>query len=215
MGSMYLMFSNFIDLILHIDIYIQQIALEYSTITYLFLFLIVFFETGIVIAPFLPGDSLLFAAGALSAKGIFNVGLIFLTFFLAAVLGDTLNYHIGKYIGPQIFKREDTVLFNKKHLIRTQLFFNKHGKKTIIIARFVPIVRTFAPFVAGIGLMHYFTFISYNIIGAFLWCSIFVFGGYLFGNISLIKDHFGLLVIGIIIISFIPFIIEIIKGYRK
>lgn len=207
--------TQFLDIILHIDQYLQLIAQEYATATYVILFAIIFLETGIVITPFLPGDSLLFAAGALASTGIFSIEIIFLTLFSASVLGDTLNYHIGKYLGPQVFKREDTILFHKKHLMRTQMFFQKHGKKAIIIARFVPVVRTFAPFVAGIGSMSYSTFLSYNIIGALLWCSFFIFSGYLFGNIPWIKERFGLLVIAIIVISLLPLVKEAISHYMK
>lgn len=198
------MISQTIGIILHIDKYLQVIVNDYSSITYVLLFLIIFFETGIVITPFLPGDSLLFAAGALAAIGSFNLNLLFIIVFIAAVLGDTFNYSIGKYIGPKIFKKESSLLFNKKYLARAQTFYEKHGKKTIILARFIPFIRTFAPFVAGIGRMSYGVFIVYNLIGALLWCSLFIFGGFLFGNILWVKEHFGLLVIAIIFISLLP-----------
>ena len=184
------MLSPIVDAILHVDAYLQFIVNEYSTMTYLLLFLVIFLETGIVITPFLPGDSLLFAAGALAAVGYLKIGILFIIVFIAAVIGDTLNYHIGKYIGPKIFKRESSLFFNKKYLVRAQAFYEKHGKKTIILARFIPIIRTFAPFVAGIGLMKYKIFLFYNVIGAFLWCSLFVFGGFLLGNIPWVKEHF-------------------------
>lgn len=203
------------DFILHIDQYLQSIAKEYAAATYAILFMIIFLETGIVITPFLPGDSLLFAAGALASTGTFSIELIFLTLFFAAVLGDTVNYHIGKYIGPQVFKREDTIVFHKKHLIRTQIFFQKHGKKAIIIARFIPVIRTFAPFVAGVGSMSYVTFLSFNILGALLWCSLFIFSGYLFGNIPWVKEHFGMLVVAIIVISLLPLVKEVVAHYAK
>ena len=202
-------------LFLHIDQYIQSIAQQYATATYAILFIIVFLETGIVVMPFLPGDSLLFAAGALASTGTFRIELIFLTFFLAAALGDTVNYHIGKYIGPQIFKRENTILFNKKHLARTQILFIKYGRKAIIISRFIPVIRTFAPFVAGIGSMSYVTFLSYNVLGAALWCSLFVFSGYLFGNIPWVREHFGFLVLAIIAISVMLLVKEIITHYLQ
>lgn len=203
----------FIDLILHIDKYLSVVANEYSIIAYALLFLIIFVETGIVLFPFLPGDSLLFAAGALAATGLFRIDILFLVIFLAAVAGDTINYHIGKFIGPKIFKKEGSLFFNKKHLVRAQEFYNKHGKKTIILARFIPIIRTFAPFVAGIGVMPYGSFLLYNIIGAGLWCSLFIIGGFLFGNIPWVQDNFGMLILTIIIVSFIPLIKELIMYF--
>lgn len=200
---------QFFEVLLHIDKYLQVIVNQYSVLTYAILFLVIFLETGIVVTPFLPGDSLLFAAGALAAIGAFKIGLLFFVIFIAAVLGDTLNYHIGKFIGPKIFRKESSLFFNREYLIRAQEFYHKHGKKTIILARFVPIIRTFAPFVAGIGLMRYRTFLMYNIIGALLWTSLFVFGGYLFGNIPIVQENFGIFVIAIIFISMIPLIKEI------
>lgn len=199
-----------IEFILHIDIHLRAIVEAYSAFTYFMLFGIIFLETGIVVTPFLPGDSLLFSAGALAATGSLNIVLVFIVIFCAAVLGDTLNYHIGKYIGPKIFTRESSWLFRKQHLIRAQQFYTKYGKKTIILARFIPIIRTFAPFVAGIGTMSYGVFLCYNIIGALIWSALFVFGGFLFGNISWVQEHFGLLIIAIIITSFIPVIKELI-----
>ena len=198
------MVFQIIEVILHIDKYLQAIVNEYSIATYVLLFLIIFFETGIVVSPFLPGDSLLFAAGALAATGSFNIEILFIIILTAAVLGDALNYQIGKYIGPKIFKKESSLLFHKEHLVRAQAFYEKHGKKTIILARFIPIIRTFAPFVAGIGTMSYRVFLAYNFIGAVLWCSLFIFGGFLFGNIPWVKEHFGLLIITIIFISLLP-----------
>ena len=207
------MIFQIVEVILHIDRYLQAIVNEYSIATYALLFLIIFFETGIVVTPFLPGDSLLFAAGALAATGSFNIGILFIIFFIAAVLGDALNYHIGKYIGPKIFKKESSLLFHKEYLVRAQTFYEKHGKKTIILARFIPLIRTFAPFVAGIGAMSYRVFLAYNLIGAALWCSLFIFGGFLFGNIPWVKEHFGLMVIAIIFSSLIPLLKEIIVHF--
>ena len=207
------MVFQILEVILHLDKYLQVIVNEYSAMTYVLLFLIIFLETGIIVTPFLPGDSLLFAAGALAATGSFKIGILFLVIFIAAVLGDTVNYHIGKLIGPKIFKKESSLLFHKEHLIRAQKFYEKHGKKTIILARFIPIIRTFAPFVAGIGTMSYWTFLAYNIIGAVLWCALFIFGGFLFGNIPWVKENFGLLIIAIIIISLIPLVKEIIVHF--
>mgnify|MGYP001609900005 CR=1 FL=1 len=207
------MVFQIIEVILHIDKYLQIIVNEYSATTYVLLFLIIFLETGIVVTPFLPGDSLLFAAGTLAAAGLFNIELLFIIIFIAAVLGDALNYHAGKYIGPKIFKKESSLFFHKEHLVRAQAFYKKHGKKTIILARFIPIIRTFAPFVAGISTMSYRIFFVYNIIGAALWCSLFIFGGFLFGNIPWVKEHFGLMVIAIIFISLAPLLKEFIVHF--
>ena len=202
-----------IDIFLHLDKYLQLAVQEYSSLTYLLLFLIFFTETGFVIAPFLPGDSLLFTVGALSALKSLNIKIAFLVIFIAAVLGDTVNYHIGKFIGPKIFYKEKSILFHKEHLARSQLFYEKHGKKTIILARFIPVIRTFAPFVAGIGKMSYPTFLTFNIVGAFLWCTLFIFSGYFLGNIPLVQNNFNIIIISIIIISFIPLLKEIITHY--
>lgn len=207
------MIIQIFELLMHIDKYLQVLVSEYALATYIIIFLIIFFETGLVVAPFLPGDSLLFAAGALAATGSFDIIWLFLIIFLAAVLGDTLNYQIGNFIGPKIFTKESSWLFNKKYLARAQHFYEKNGKKTIILARFIPIIRTFAPFVAGIGTMSYWVFLAYNVIGAVLWSSFFIFGGFLFGNIPLVKERFGLLVLGIIIISLIPLMKEVISHF--
>ena len=212
------MILQFFEVILHLDKYLQTLVNEYSTITYAILFLIVFMETGLVIAPFLPGDSLLFVAGALAAVGSFRIEVLLIVIFIAAVLGDTLNYHAGKFIGPRIFKKESSLLFRKEYLVRAQEFYVKHGKKTIVLARFIPIIRTFAPFVAGIGTMPYRIFLIFNVLGAALWCGLFLFGGYLFGNIPWVKEHFGLMVIVIILVSLIPLVKEIVMqvwGKRK
>ncbi len=198
---------------MHLDKYLQAIVNEYAAATYVLLFLIVFLETGLVLTPFLPGDSLLFTAGALAAIGSFRVEILFLILFIAAVAGDAVNYHLGKFIGPKVFKKESSLLFNQKHLLRAQGFYEKYGKKTIILARFIPIIRTFAPFVAGIGAMPYRIFIIYNVIGAALWCSLFIFGGFLFGNIPWVKEHFGVLILAIIFVSLVPLIKEIIVHY--
>ncbi|MBI2102426.1 DedA family protein [Candidatus Woesearchaeota archaeon] len=202
------MFLEFINIILHLDTYLQAIVNEYATLTYAILFLIIFLETGLVVTPFLPGDSLLFAAGAIAATRALNVEFLFLILFIAAVLGDTVNYHLGKYIGPKVFKKENSLLFHKEHLVRAQTFYQKYGKKTIILARFVPIIRTFAPFVAGIGTMSYGVFLWYNIIGAALWCGLFIFGGFIFGNVPWVKEHFGILIITIIVLSIVPLLKE-------
>lgn len=188
---------------------------QYSTFTYALIFLIIFCETGLVVTPFLPGDSLLFTAGALAATGSFRIELLFIMIFIAAVMGDTLNYQLGKHIGPKVFRKESSLLFHKDHLIRAQKFYELHGKKTIILARFIPIMRTFAPFVAGIGRMSYPVFLFYNVVGAAVWSAIFTFGGFLFGNIPWVKEHFGLLIIFIIIVSCLPLLRELIVHYLK
>ncbi|MDD4192281.1 MAG: VTT domain-containing protein [Mangrovibacterium sp.] len=197
-----------IEMLLHVDRYLQEIVNAYATLTYVILFFIIFLETGVVVTPFLPGDSLLFAAGALAATGSFHLWILFLVVFVAAVLGDTVNYHAGKFIGPKVFNRESSLLFRKEYLIRAQDFYEKHGKATIIIARFIPIIRTFAPFVAGIGKMRYMVFLSYNVIGGCVWCMVFIFGGFLFGNIPWIKGHFSLIALIIIFVSILPILKE-------
>ncbi len=207
--------KNFTDFILHIDVHLGAIIQNYGLLTYGLLFLVIFVETGLVITPFLPGDSLLFAAGAFVAKGSLNLFWLFSLLAAAAVIGDTINYWIGHFVGPKIFQRENVRFLNKKHLERAQRFYEKHGGKTIIIARFIPFIRTFAPFVAGIGKMTYWRFISYNIIGGISWVAIFVFGGYFFGNIAFVKQNFSLVIAAIIIISFLPVFTEFIRHRRQ
>jgi len=202
--------STAIDFFLHIDVHLNEIILQYGTLTYGILFFIIFAETGFVFTPFLPGDSLLFAAGTFAAKGSFNVHLLFLLLSIAAVLGDTVNYWMGHYIGMKIFSWKIPFL-KKEHIDRTHKFYEKYGGKTIIIARFVPIVRTFAPFVAGIGAMTYSKFISYNIIGGVSWVAIFVYGGYFFGNLSFVKNNFSWVIVVIIFLSILPGMIEYIR----
>lgn len=200
-----------IDFILHVDDHLLEFITNYGVWIYAILFLIIFVETGFVVMPFLPGDSLLFAAGALAAStGAMDPWILIPLLFIAAVLGDTLNYHIGKYIGPRVFEIESRFI-NKQHLINTQKFFEKHGGKTIIFARFIPFARTFAPFIAGVSHMNYKYFLSYNVIGGFCWISSFVILGYLFGNMPIVKDNFTHLIFGIIIISVLPGIIGVIK----
>ncbi|NHB56923.1 DedA family protein [Acinetobacter sp. 194] len=200
-----------IDFILHVDEHLFEFIKNYGVWVYGILFLIIFVETGLVVMPFLPGDSLLFAAGALAAStGELNPWLLVLLLFIAAVLGDTLNYHIGKYIGPRVFEI-DSRFINKKHLNYTQAFFEKHGGKTIIFARFIPFARTFAPFVAGAGSMNYKYFLTYNAIGGISWVGSFVLLGYLFGSHPLVKDNFTHLVFGIIILSILPGVIGFIR----
>ncbi|WOE30738.1 MULTISPECIES: DedA family protein [unclassified Acinetobacter] len=204
-----------IDFILHIDEHLLEFIRNYGIWIYAILFLIIFVETGFVVMPFLPGDSLLFAAGALAAStGAMDPILLIILLFFAAVLGDTLNYHIGKYLGPRVFELESK-LINKQHLIATQKFFAKHGGKTIIFARFIPFARTFAPFVAGVSHMNYKFFITFNIIGGFCWVASFIVLGYLFGNMPIIKDNFTYLIFGIIILSILPGILGFIKQQFK
>ena len=204
-----------IDFILHVDDHLLEFITNYGVWIYAILFLIIFVETGLVVMPFLPGDSLLFAAGALAAStGAMNPWTLGVLLFIAAVLGDTLNYHIGRYIGPRVFEIESRFI-NKQHLINTQKFFEKHGGKTIIFARFIPFARTFAPFVAGAGKMDYKFFLSYNLIGAFCWIGSFITLGYIFGNVPVVKDNFTHLIFGIIIISVFPGIIGFIRAKLK
>lgn len=205
-----------IDFILHIDKHLVAIVSNYRTWTYLILFLIIFAETGFVVTPFLPGDSLLFAAGAIVAKpesGL-NIFLLCGILIVAAVLGDLVNYHIGNYIGPKAFSGRYRLL-KKEYLERTQAFYNKYGGKTIIYARFVPIVRTFAPFIAGVGTMTYGRFASYNIVGGVLWIASFLFLGYFFGGIPVIKSNFTYVIFGIILLSLLPPVIEFLRGRRR
>ena len=203
-----------LDLILHLDQHLNGFIRDFGLWTYLLLFLIIFFETGLVITPILPGDSLLFAAGAFAATGALEPLWLFFLLSLAAIAGDTVNYWAGNLVGPKIFHQEKVRFFKKEYLDRTHAFYEKHGGKTIIIARFIPIIRTFAPFVAGIGQMTYLRFISYNVIGGIAWIAIFIFGGYFFGNIPLVKRNFTLVILVIIFISILPGLIEIVRQRR-
>ena len=205
--------SYLIDLFLHLDKHLSQIIQNYGVWTYLLLFLVIFMETGFVVTPFLPGDSLLFAAGTFASPALgssLNIFLLWALLCAAAILGDTVNYWIGHFIGPKAFTGEVRFL-KKEYLDRTHEFYEKHGGKTIIIARFIPIIRTFAPFVAGIGAMNYGRFITYNVVGGVAWVTIFTFGGYYFGNLPFVKENFSLVVIAIIFISVVPMIFEFIK----
>jgi membrane-associated protein len=203
--------NRLIDLFLHLDKHLTEVIGQYGGWTYLILFLIVFCETGLVVTPILPGDSLLFAAGALAALGSLNVFWLFVLLSIAAIAGDTINYWAGHWVGPKIFSRENVRFLNKKHLERTHAFYEKYGGKTIIIARFIPIVSTFAPFVAGIGSMTYGRFIAYNVIGGIAWVGICVFAGYFFGNLEIVKKNFSLVIIAIVLISVLPMAVEFIR----
>lgn len=200
-----------INFILHIDQYLAN-AIDYlGPLSYLILFLIIFAETGLVVIPFLPGDSLLFAAGALAGDGLLNLWVVLPTLIVAAILGDTVNYWLGSRIGARVFSRENSRFFNPGHLQKTEEFYEKYGGKTIIIARFLPIIRTFAPFIAGIGTMKYRTFLAYNVIGAVIWVTSLTLVGYFFGGIPVIKDNFEYAIIGIVLLSLLPPIIEFIR----
>ena len=207
--------KDFIDLFLNLDVHLQQIITTYGTWTYGILFLVIFCETGLVATPFLPGDSLLFAAGTFAALGALDPVYIFLLLTSAAILGDNTNYWIGYHVGPKIFSKEKVRFLNKNHLVRAHAFYEKHGGKTVIFARFMPIIRTFAPFVAGAGQMQYTRYLAYDIFGAICWIGSFVFGGYFFGNIPAVKQNFTVVIMAIILISVAPAIIEFVKSRRK
>jgi len=206
--------SHLIDLFLHLDTYLGAIISDYGGWTYGILFFVIFMETGFVVTPFLPGDSLLFAAGTFAALKYLDVGVLFLLMGIAAILGDTANYWIGHTIGDRAFSGNIRFL-KKEYLDRTHEFYEKHGGKTIILARFIPIIRTFAPFVAGVGAMTYGHFILYNIIGGLLWVAIFTFGGYFFGNIPIVKENFEFVIVAIIAISVMPMVVEFFKSRLK
>jgi membrane-associated protein len=203
-----------IDFLLHLDKHLNEIIGQYGLWTYLILFFVIFLETGFVVTPFLPGDSLLFAAGSFAALGSLKVSWLIVLLSAAAILGDTANYWIGHFVGPKVFHKERTRFFKKEYLDRTHAFYEKHGGKTIIIARFVPIIRTFAPFVAGIGRMSYGRFIAYNVVGGIVWVVIFVLGGYFFGNIPVVKENFSLVILAIILISVVPIFVEFLRHRR-
>lgn len=202
------------DFILHIDVHLGELISTYGFATYAILFVIIFIETGLVFTPFLPGDSLLFAAGAFAALGSLNIVVVLVLLIVAAILGDTCNYWIGHFFGQKLVDNPK-VPIRKEHIEETQRFFEKHGGKTIILARFVPIVRTFAPFVAGIGKMTYGKFISYNIIGGVAWVLLASMAGYFFGNIPVVKENFSIIIIAIVLISVIPMAIPIVKKWFK
>jgi membrane-associated protein len=200
-----------IDIFLHLDRHMDVLIQNYGMWTYLILFLVIFCETGLVVTPVLPGDSLLFAAGALAAGTTLDVGLLFGLLSVAAIAGNTTNYWIGYYIGPKIFHKQNVRFLNKEYLDRTHKFYEKHGGKTIVIARFLPIIRTFAPFVAGLGFMNHWRFSLYNVAAGIAWVGIFVFGGYYFGNLPVVKQNFSFVILAIITISVLPGVIEFLR----
>lgn len=203
-----------IEIFIHLDEYLGQVIRNYGTWTYVLLFLVIFMETGFVVTPFLPGDSLIFAAGTFAGMGVLNIWVLWIVLCAAAILGDTVNYWIGHYIGPKAFSGQVRFL-KKEYIDRTHAFYERHGGKTIILARFIPIIRTFAPFVAGVGSMTYSHFITYNVVGAIAWVSLFLFGGYFFGGLKFVQDNFSFVVIAIILISVMPAVIEIIKEHGR
>jgi len=202
------------DVLLHLDRYLGAVIQDYGAWTYLILFLIVFMETGLVITPFLPGDSLMFVVGTFSALGYLDIYKIWPLLVFAAILGDNVNYAIGNYIGPKVFHYEDSRFFKKEHLLKTHAFYEKYGGKAIILCKYVPIIRTFAPFVAGVGSMTYPRFLMFNVIGGFTWVTVLMFGGYFFGNMPIIKNNFSVMIMAIIFVSILPPVIEVIRRKR-
>ena len=207
--------ATLLDIALHLDQHLQALVAAYGAWVYLILFLIVFCETGLVVTPFLPGDSLLFVAGAIAAAGGMNIHLLVVLLILAAVSGDAVNYAVGHYLGPRVFHSRESRWLNPRHLERAHAFYERHGGKTIIIARFVPIIRTYAPFVAGAASMTYPRFALYNVTGAVLWVASLGYAGYFFGNIPVIKDNLTLVIIGIVILSIMPGVIEYLRHRRS
>lgn len=205
---------HLINIFIHLDKYLAEVIRTYGTGAYALLFFIIFIETGFVVTPFLPGDSLIFAAGTFAGMGALDVWILFLLMAGAAILGDTVNYWIGHYIGPRAFSGEIRFL-KKEYLKRTHDFFEKHGGKTIILARFIPIIRTFAPFVAGVGAMTYSHFITYNVVGGLVWVALFLFLGYYFGSLPFVQNNFSFVVIAIILISVMPAVFEFLKDYYQ
>ncbi|GAA5783900.1 membrane protein [Chitiniphilus shinanonensis] len=199
---------NLIDLFLHLDTYLRVFVEQYGALTYAVLFLVIFCETGLVVTPILPGDSLLFVAGMLAGGGLLNVHLLTLLLFVAAVAGDALNYTIGRYFGHKLFANPDSKIFRRDYLEKTHAFYEKHGGKTIVLARFVPIVRTFAPFVAGMAEMSYRSFVSYNLIGAAVWVGTLTYAGYFLGGVSFIQKNLTAIILGIVFLSILPALVE-------
>jgi membrane-associated protein len=206
---------NAVEFLLHLDKHLFELCTQYGTWVYAILFVIVFCETGLVVTPFLPGDSLLFAVGSLAAINALDLTTSILLMIFAAFLGDTMNYWIGEFVGPKVFQKENSRLLNKEYLVRTHRFYEKHGGKTIILARFLPIIRTFAPFVAGIGSMRYRRFIMFNVTGGVLWVLLFILAGYFFGSVPIVKNNFSLVIIALILIPGIPTVVEVIRMQVK
>lgn len=204
-----------IDFILHIDRHLAELTAAYGPWIYGILFLIIFCETGLVVTPFLPGDSLLFVAGAIATQDTMNVHLMVVLLIIAAILGDAVNYSIGRFFGAKLFANPDSKIFRRRYLEITEAFYDKHGGKTIILARFVPIVRTFAPFVAGMGHMPYRRFATYNVIGAVVWVTLFSYAGYFFGNLPVVQSNLHYLIVAIIFVSILPGVIEVIRHRRR
>lgn len=209
--------AKMIDFVVHLDVHLNALIVTYQLWTYLILFLVIFCETGLVVTPFLPGDSLLFASGALAALpgSPLKAHWLFLVLSVAAILGDTVNYWIGHAVGPKIFNQKKVRFLKKEHLEKTHAFYEKYGGITIILARFIPIIRTFAPFVAGIGRMTYWRFIGYNVIGGIAWVALFIFGGYFFGNLPIVRRNFAVVIAAIILISVLPGVIEYLRQKRQ
>jgi membrane-associated protein len=208
------MFSGFIDLILHLDQHLRELVQAHGAWVYGILFLIVFLETGVVVTPFLPGDSLLFVAGTVAAAGDLNVHTLVILLIVAAVAGDSLNFSIGRYLGTRLFRHNDSMFFKRAHVDRAHAFFERHGGKAIIIARFIPIIRTYVPFVAGIGVMDYRRFLAFNVAGGVLWVTLLTYAGYFFGNLPVVKNNLTAVILGIIVISVIPAIVEYFRAKR-
>ena len=200
-----------IDFVLHIDRHLRALCTDYGTWVYVILFVIVFCETGLVVTPFLPGDSLLFAVGSMAAIGALDLYGVMLILIVAAILGDTVNYSAGHYVGPKVFHEEHGRFLNKEYLLRTHRFYERHGGKTIVIARFLPIIRTFAPFVAGIGSMSYPRFLFFNVFGGVLWVLLFVLSGYWFGNMPVVQKNFSLVILALVLIPAIPSVVEVVR----
>jgi membrane-associated protein len=206
--------SQFLDIILHLDVHLRELAQVYGSWVYAILFLIIFLETGLVITPFLPGDSLLFVAGTIAAAGGMNVHGLVLLLIAAAIAGDSVNYTIGRYLGPKVFRFEESRFFKRAYIDTTRGFFERHGGKAIILARFVPIVRTYAPFVAGIGAMRYRRFLMFNVTGAVLWVVLLVYAGFFFGNLPVVRENLTAVIFGIILLSIMPGAVELWRTKR-
>ncbi len=206
--------AGVLPFILHLDVHLGTLVQSYGGWTYAILFLIIFAETGLVVTPFLPGDSLLFALGALAAGGVMEHEALFASLAVAATLGNVTNYALGGIIGPRVFKNRWVPFLKEEYLERTRLFYEMHGGKAVILARFMPLFRTFVPFVAGIGAMKYPRFLAYSVVGCLLWIGLLLYGGYFFGNIPVVKKNFGLVIVGIIIVSFIPGVVEFVRNRR-